>query len=98
MANVTLREKPMANNKLSLFLDYFPPIINPKTGKESRREFLKLHIFENPKNDTEKAHNKSTLEFADLVRSKRLTQIRDKQYGFKENITTMSISYPSMLL
>jgi site-specific recombinase XerD len=87
MANVTLREKPMANNKLSLFLDYFPPIINPKTGKESRREFLKLHIFENPKNDTEKAHNKSTLEFADLVRSKRLTQIRDKQYGFKENIT-----------
>lgn len=87
MANVTLRKKTLANNKLSLFLDYFPPIINPKTGKESRREFLGLQIFEKPKDDIEKAHNKSTLEFADLIRSKRLTQIRDKEYGFKENIT-----------
>jgi hypothetical protein len=34
----------------------------------------------------EKAHNKSTLEYADLLRAKRLTQIRDKS-GFKENIT-----------
>jgi hypothetical protein len=36
--------------------------------------------------ETEKAHNKS-LAFADLIRAKRLTQIRDKEYGFKENIT-----------
>ena len=27
---------------LSLYLDYYPSIINPKTGKETRREFLKL--------------------------------------------------------
>lgn len=87
MANVTLRKKALANNKSSLFLDYFPPIINPKTGKESRREFLGLQIFDKPKDEIEKTHNKSTLEFADLVRAKRLTQIRDKEYGFKENIT-----------
>lgn len=87
MANVTLRKKALANNKSSLFLDYFPPIINPKTGKESRREFLGLQIFDQPKDEIEKTHNKSTLEFADLIRAKRLTQIRDKEYGFKENIT-----------
>ena len=46
MANVTLRKKALANNKSSLYLDYFPPIINPKTGKESRREFLGLQLFE----------------------------------------------------
>jgi len=86
MANVTLRKKALANNKSSLYLDYFPPIINPKTGKESRREFLGLQLFEKPKNDIEKSHNKSTLEFAELIRSKRLTQIKEKEYGFKENI------------
>lgn len=68
-------------------MDYFPPIVNPKTGKESRREFLGLQIFDNPKDEIEKAHNKSTFEYADLLRAKRLTQIRDKKYGFKENIT-----------
>jgi hypothetical protein len=87
MANVTLRKKTLTNNKSSLYLDYFPPIVNPKTGKESRREFLGLQVFEKPKDEIEKAHNKSTLEYADLLRAKRLTQIRDKKYGFKENIT-----------
>lgn len=87
MANVSLRKKAIANNKSSLYLDYFPPIVNPKTGKESRREFLGLQIFDKPKDDIEKTHNKSTLEYADLVRAKRLMQIRDKEYGFKENIT-----------
>lgn len=87
MANVSLRQKSIANSKASLYLDYFPEIINPKTGKPTRREFLKLYVFEKPKNDIEKLHNKSTLAQADLIRSKRMTQIRDKEYGFKENIT-----------
>ena len=87
MANVSLRKKALANNKSSLYLDYFPSIINPKTGKESRREFLGLQVFDKPKDDIEKAHNKSTLEYADLLRAKRLTQLRDKKYGFQENIT-----------
>lgn len=86
MANVTLRKKVITNNKFSLFLDYFPPIINPKTGKPSRREFLKLQIYAKPKDDFEKIHNKTTLELADLVRAKRLTQIRDREFGFKENV------------
>lgn len=86
MANVTLRHKTIANGKLSLYLDYYPAIINPTTGKETRREFLKLQIHATPKNELEKAHNKETIEFAELIRSKRLIQIRDKEYGFKENI------------
>ena len=86
MANVTLRQKKIANNKSSLYLDYFPPIISPKTGNETRREFLKLKIFDNPSNQLEKEHNKSTIEFANLIRAKRLTQIKDREYGFKENI------------
>lgn len=87
MANVTLRQKSIANGKASLYLDYFPEIVSPKTGKSTRREFLQLYIFDTPKNDVEKLHNKSTLAQADLIRSKRMTQIRDREYGFKENIT-----------
>jgi integrase len=86
MANVTLRQKKIANNKSSLYLDYFPPIINPKTANETRREFLKLKIFDHPTNLLEKEHNKTTIEFANLIRAKRLTQLKDREYGFKENI------------
>lgn len=86
MANVTLRQKEIANNKSSLYLDYFPPIISAKTGRETRREFLNLKVFNNPNTQIEKEHNKTTIEFANLIRSKRLIQLRDREFGFKENI------------
>lgn len=53
MANVTLRSKPLRSGMLSLYLDYYPPVIIPKTGKLSRREFLKLKIYEFPENNRE---------------------------------------------
>jgi integrase len=86
MVNVTLRQKKIANDKLSLYLDFYPEIVHPKTGKSTRREFLKLKIYAIPINDLQKAHNKETIQFAELIRSKRLIQLRNKEYGFKENI------------
>ncbi|TYC18035.1 site-specific integrase [Bizionia gelidisalsuginis] len=86
MINVTLRQKKIANGKLSLYLDFYPEIVDPRTGKSTRREFLKLKIHELPLNEMEKAHNKETIQFAELIRSKRLLQLRDREYGFKENI------------
>ncbi|MFC4633360.1 tyrosine-type recombinase/integrase [Dokdonia ponticola] len=86
MANVTVRKKKLANNKLSLYLDYSSPIISPKTGKPTRREFLKLQIFAEPKDITEKTHNRKTIEFAEIIRAKRLLQWRDKEFGLKENV------------
>ncbi len=41
---VTLREKPIKDNQLSLYLDFYPPILNPETGKPTRREFLQLYV------------------------------------------------------
>ena len=49
MANVTLRSKKLAKGRLSLYLYFYPEIIHPKTGKPTRREFLKLKIFQTPK-------------------------------------------------
>ncbi len=86
MTNITVRKKKLANGKLSLYLDYWPAITSAKTGKETRREFLKLQIYANPKDAAEKTHNKETTEFANIIKAKRLVQFRDKEFGFKENI------------
>jgi integrase len=40
----TLRRKLLSENKESLYLDYYPPVLNPKTGKTTRREFLNMVI------------------------------------------------------
>jgi len=45
MIKVTLRSKPISGNRLTLYLDYYPPIPHPVTGKATRREFLKLFVY-----------------------------------------------------
>jgi len=49
MSKVTIRMKPITGNRHTLYLDYYPPISHPVTGKQTRREFLKLFLF----NETE---------------------------------------------
>lgn len=46
---VTVREQLISGNRKSLFLDYYPAVEHPITGKQTRREFLNLCVF----NDTE---------------------------------------------
>ncbi|WP_127845406.1 tyrosine-type recombinase/integrase [Psychroflexus aestuariivivens] len=82
---VTLREKPISKDRLSLYLDFYPAIINNK-GKETRREFLKMHIFKKPKNAKEKSHNKSTLQVAEKIKESRSLSIYNEEYGFKKNV------------
>ena len=86
MIKVTLREKPLKSDKVSLYLDYYPPIILPDTGKKTRREFLNLYIDNNPKTSEAKKQNKETLQMANGVRSKREVQIRNREFGFKDNV------------
>ena len=86
MIKVTLREKPLKSDKVSLYLDYYPPIILPDTGKKTRREFLNLYIEKNPKTPEEKKQNKETLQLANGVRSKREVQLRNREFGFKDNV------------
>lgn len=42
---VRLRQKPISGNRLALYLDFYPAITNATTGKQTRREFLKLYLF-----------------------------------------------------
>jgi hypothetical protein len=82
LTKITLREKQLTNGRISLYLDYYPPITHPNTGKKSRREFLKLYIFERPKGTIEREHNRSTLALAESIRSRRQLQLQEGAYGF----------------
>ena len=86
MSNVNLRKKVLSTGKISLYLDFYPPIINPKTGKETRREFLKLYLFSNPKTIEEKKQNTENFDLAEIIRSKRNVQLKNKEFGFKDNV------------
>lgn len=81
-SKVTLRKKPIANEKFSLYLDYYPPIQNPRTKEFSRREFLGIHIFANPKNKQEKMYNEKMLDVANAICSQRQVDIFNNKFGF----------------
>lgn len=79
---VTLREKPLAGGRNRLYLDFYPPIPNPETGKPTRREFLELYTIEKPKTETDKQHNRETKKLAEAIRAKRQLDIQSQDYGF----------------
>lgn len=65
--NVTLRQKPLRNDRISLYLDYYPAIRNPYTMKMSRREFLGIYIYAKPKNEQQRMFNQDCeIEYRDL--------------------------------
>ncbi len=68
---VTLRQKEIAKERQSLYLDFYPAIKHPETGKSTRREFLGLYVYEKPKTAIEKQHNIDTLKTANGIRQKR---------------------------
>ena len=41
---VTLRQKPIQQNRQTLYLDFYPAIPHPETGEPTRREFLGLYV------------------------------------------------------
>lgn len=82
MIKVTLRQKAISGGRQALYLDFYPPIANPDTGKASRREFLKLYIMDKAKTPNDKQHNKETLALAENIKAKRQIEIQNQQYGF----------------
>jgi len=68
---VTLRQKKISKGRQSLYLDFYPAIPHPETGKPTRREFLGLYIFEKPKTPIDKQHNTETLQIGESIRQKR---------------------------
>ena len=73
--NVALREKPLSNNTVSLYLDFYPPIINAD-GKLTRREFLNLYLYENPQGTAQKEYNKDVITRLATLFNEKLDQLK----------------------
>lgn len=82
MVKVKLRKKPITAGRQTLYLDYYPPIPHPETGTPTRREFLKLYIYDRAKTLTDKQHNAETLALAENIKAKRQLSIQQQEYGF----------------
>lgn len=80
---VTLRKKPISNGKrISLYLDYYPPLYDATTGESTRREFLKLYLIARPANAFDKLANEEILNTAKMI------QVRRQNELFKDHIYT----------
>ena len=91
MIKVFLREKKLLHSKLGLYLDLYPAVINPDTGKQTRREHLKLYVFAKPKDQLQRDHNKETRMLAEAIRAKRQLEFQAGAYGFGARRITVRI-------
>jgi len=85
MAKVHIRKKALTKGRQSVYLDFSPPLRNPKTGKPQRFEFLNIFLYEKPSNVWERNHNIETNDLLENIRAKRLLDIQNRKYGFISN-------------
>ena len=85
MSVVIRKRKHTKDGKISLYLDIYKGTqkINGKTKSIRDVEYLKLYLFQNPINETEKKHNKDIFELAEKIRATRELEILTNEYGFK---------------
>lgn len=81
---VKLREKILADGRKSLYLDYYPAVYNPETGKETRREFLKIYLHDKPANPAQKEYNRISKAKAESIRSEREIQFINQNFDFAD--------------
>lgn len=81
MTNVTLRQRKIGKGRISLYLDYYPPLFNPITRETHRHESLHTFIYENPQDETERDFNKEMLKVAEAVRCQRAVEILKGEFN-----------------
>jgi len=86
---VKLRQKAISGNRQSLYLDFYPAIPHPETGKPTRREFLGMYLFDEIEHSLQKYVNKFGKEaeaiFPVLDKNENPKKVKlnpiDKQYN-----------------
>lgn len=70
-----LREKKLKNDRVSLYIDYYPPVWNAVKKIHTRREYLNLYLTKNPKTDFQKRSNALSREIAEKIYFKRMNSL-----------------------
>ena len=79
---VTLRQRELKSGKITLYLDYYPPVRDPKTREYVRHDYLGIYLVKNPRPGFEKRSNKEKLLQAEAIRAEREVALMKGQYGF----------------
>ena len=79
---VTLRKRELPSGKITLYLDFYPPIRNPRTMEMSRREYLGIYLAKNPKTLADRANNAEKMRQAEAIRAQRELSLINEQFGF----------------
>ncbi|MDR1679687.1 MAG: site-specific integrase [Prevotellaceae bacterium] len=79
---VTLRKRELPSGKITLYLDYYPPIRNPRTMEMSRREYLGIYLAKNPKTPADRTINAEKMRQAEAIRAQRELSLINEQFGF----------------
>lgn len=78
---ITIRKRPLKKDRHRLVLNYYPPIINPRTNQQTRYENLKLFLYDHPVSPLEKNHNRTTQELASSICASRLLELQAHLHG-----------------
>lgn len=70
-----LRERKIRKGRVSLYIDYYPPVWNPVKKVHTRREYLGLYITKEPKTDFEKKSNVLSREIAEKIYFRRMNSL-----------------------
>lgn len=70
-------EQKGRSTKISLYLMY-----HFGAGQKREYEFLNLYLYDKPKNQIEKDHNKQTYQLAETIKAKRLIDAQTSAHGF----------------
>ena len=57
VTKVKLRKRLLPSGKITLYLDFWPPLVNPNTGKASRREYLGIYLVNKPRTPEDREAN-----------------------------------------
>ncbi len=81
---VTLRKRELPSGKITLYLDFYPPVRNPRTMELSRREYLGIYLVKNPRTAVERRLNNEKYKQAEAIAAERQISIMKEQFGFAD--------------
>ena len=82
---VTLRQRLLPSGRITLYLDFYPPLRMPGKSKEVRHEYLGIYLVNNPKFSEDKEANKEKIKQAEALCAQRELSVIRGQYDFLDN-------------
>lgn len=79
---VTLRQRLLPSGKITLYLDFYPPLRDPSTHQSVRHEYLGIYLVNKPKFAIDKEANKEKIRHAEALRSERELAVIRGQFDF----------------